>query len=93
MLNKSDLEREVGSLELLISVISSEMVQEPDYNTEAQSRSVLIKEMEEALYQLRQARGLRKMLLTALENEFEYAIAGKQAASTRNRRVALSSAC
>jgi len=88
MLNKSDLQKQVCSLDLLIRVISFEMVKEPDYHRQGETQSTLIKEMEEALCQLRQARGLRKILLTALENESGKSIARKQAASAMNRIAA-----
>jgi hypothetical protein len=94
MLNKSDLQREVSSLDILISVLSSEIVREPGYGTPRESSSLLMKEMEEALYQLRQARGLRKVLLTALDNSCDIEIYKKQAAYARgrNHRLAHSSA-
>jgi hypothetical protein len=88
MLNKFDLQREVCSLDLLIRVVSFEMVQEPEYNNGGESQSTLIKEMEEALCKLRQERGLRKILLIALENEFGKTIAKKQAAGTISRIAA-----
>jgi hypothetical protein len=62
MLSKSDLRREVGSLEVLINVISSEL------NGARNAPATLAKEMEEALEELRLARGLRKILLTALDD-------------------------
>jgi hypothetical protein len=95
MLNKFDLQRQVGSLDVLIRVISSEIVLNPEQSAESESPSILVKEMQEALYQLRQARGLRKILLSALENEWGKSIAKKQAASatSHNRRVNHSSAC
>ena len=73
MLNKFDLQRELCSLDLLIRAISFEMAREPQH-------SGLLKEMEEALCRLRQERGLRKILLIALENESGKKIAKKQAA-------------
>jgi len=88
MLNKSDLQREVCSLDLLIRVVSFEMVQEPEYDARGEHQSALIKEMEEALCQLRQARGLRKILLIALENESGKTMAKKQAAGTISRIAA-----
>jgi hypothetical protein len=89
MLNKSDLQRQVGSLDLLISAISSEMVLHPEQSAESESAGDLMKEMQEALDQLRQARGLRIILLTALENEWEKSMANNQAANEtrRDRRV------
>jgi hypothetical protein len=51
--------------------------------------------MEEALYELRQARGLRKILLTALENERGQAAAGRKpaGATSQHHRLTLSSNC
>lgn len=86
MLNKFDLQREVNSLDMLIGVLSSEIVREPDYNKACESPSMLLKEMEEALLKLRQARGLRKILLTALENSCDITIYKRQAASTMRRK-------
>jgi hypothetical protein len=85
MLNKFDLQRDVSSLDILISLLSSEIVHEPGYGAPRESSSVLMKEMEEALYQLRQARGLRKIMLTALENSCDIDIYKKQAAYARGR--------
>jgi hypothetical protein len=86
MLNRFDLQREVNSLDMLISALSSEIIREPDYNTARESPSVLLREMEEALLRLRQARGLRKILLTALENSCDITIYKRQAASTMRRK-------
>jgi hypothetical protein len=95
MLNKFDLQRQVGSLDALISAISSEIVLNPEHCAESESASVLVKEMQEALYHLRQARGLRKILLTALENEWGKSMAKQRAANaaSRNRRVTHTSTC
>jgi hypothetical protein len=95
MLNKYDLQREVSSLDLLISVLSSEIVREPDYNTPCESPSLLLREMEEALLRLRQARGVRKILLTALENSCDITIYKMQAAPALRRKqsIAPSSSC
>ncbi|HVG20996.1 MAG TPA: hypothetical protein VNI02_18245 [Blastocatellia bacterium] len=86
MLNKLDLQREVNSLDVLISVLSSEIVREPEYGTSEESPNGLLREMEEALYQLRQARGLRKILLTALENSCDMEIYKRQSASAVRRK-------
>ena len=86
MINKFDLQREVRSLDILISVLSSEIVREPDYSTRRESSSMLLKEMEEALYKLRQGRGLRKILLMALENSCDFEIYKMQASSRLSRK-------
>lgn len=65
MLSKSDLRREVGSLEVLINLISDEL------NDARNTPATLAKEMEEALEELRLARALRKILLTAFDNTAE----------------------
>jgi hypothetical protein len=80
MLNKFDLQREVCSLDLMIRAVSFEMARLPECSKQGESRSKLIKEMEEALCRLRQERGLRKILLIALENECGKAMATKQVA-------------
>lgn len=85
MLNKFDLQREVSSLDILISVLSAEIVIEPEYSAPNESQSALLKEMEEALYQLRQARALRKILLTALENSCDMAVYKDQPAFALRR--------
>jgi hypothetical protein len=67
MLGKVDLKKEVGSLDMLISALTDELHKDllPGERDGASDRLLL--EMEEALKQLRQERGLRKMWLTALE--------------------------
>jgi hypothetical protein len=87
MLNKLELQREVSSLDVLIKVLSSEIVREPGYGTPCESPSALMKEMEEALYQLRQARGFRKILLTALDNGCDFEIYKKQTCTTRRNHT------
>jgi hypothetical protein len=85
MLNRLDLQRDVRSLDMLISAISSEIMREPDYITPCESQGMLLREMEEALYKLRQARGLRKILLAALDNTCDIVIYKKQAMSSMRR--------
>ena len=94
MLNKFELQREVSTLDVLIKVLSYEIVREPEYGTGCESPSALMKEMEEALYQLRQERGFRKILLTALDNGCDIEIYKKQSCtSRRNHNPVHSSAC
>jgi putative NADH-flavin reductase len=64
MMIKVDLKKEVGSLDILIAALSAEMVETPQVEAEDIK---LVKEMQEALDQLRQERGVRKMLLSAFE--------------------------
>ncbi|HKY03721.1 MAG TPA: hypothetical protein VJQ56_02460 [Blastocatellia bacterium] len=61
----SDLRREVGSLEVLINLISDEL--DAARNTPA----TLAREMQEALEELRLARAYRKILLTAFDDNAE----------------------
>jgi hypothetical protein len=66
MLTKWDLQREVGSLEMLISALSNDLVREKSGSAQGTAETTLLKEMEEALCELRQARGLTKVLLVAI---------------------------
>ena len=66
MKNKWDLQREVGSLEMLISALSNDLVKEKSGSESNNDAAVLLKEMEEALCELRQTRGLKKVLLVAM---------------------------
>ncbi|HKY05560.1 MAG TPA: hypothetical protein VJQ56_11760 [Blastocatellia bacterium] len=72
MINRIDLKKEVGSLDMLINVLADELSREPLTVADDESGR-LLEEMKEALDQLRQARGLRKMWVVALEgqNAFE----------------------
>ena len=65
MLNKYDLMKEVGSLDMLISAVSYDLAEQQKGSA---SPSELLTEMEEALCELRKARGFRKVLLTVLDN-------------------------
>jgi hypothetical protein len=67
MLGKVDLKKEVGSLDMLISALSDELHRDLLPGERGGASDRLLLEMEEALKQLRQERGLRKMWLTALE--------------------------
>ncbi len=71
MLMKSNLKREVGSLDILISAISDELTNQPERSAHASTESNLVKEMEEALCELRQARAYRKVLLSVFEKEYD----------------------
>ncbi|HSE98719.1 MAG TPA: hypothetical protein VLD57_10695 [Blastocatellia bacterium] len=72
MISMIDLKKEVGSLDMLINVLSDELNREPLAGA-ADESGRLLEEMKEALDHLRQARGLRKMWVVALEgqNAFE----------------------
>lgn len=79
MLNKWDITKEVGKLDRLINELSIDLVAEKQRSAPGSSRDELVKEMEEALCELRQARGL-KHLLGALE---------QQQASTWGKKIEL----
>jgi hypothetical protein len=68
MLNKVDLRKQVTSLDAMIRVLSDELMRQPKKDSASDAQKKLLAEMEEALCELRQARGIRKVLLTALEN-------------------------
>jgi hypothetical protein len=70
MLNKWDIQKEVKSLDKLISELSIELVEEKQRNAQSSSQNELVKEMEEALHELRQARGLNH-LMNALDKRKE----------------------
>jgi hypothetical protein len=70
MLNKWDISKETKSLDKLISELSIHIVAEKQRSTQSSSENELVKEMEEALYELRQARGLNH-LMNALDKRKE----------------------
>jgi hypothetical protein len=70
MLNKWDIHKEVKSLDKLISELSLELVEEKQRSAHSSSQNELVKEMEEALVELRQARGLSH-LVNALDKRKE----------------------
>ena len=72
MLNKRDIQKEAKSLDKLICELSSVIVEEKQRNALSSSENELLKEMEEALYQLRQTRGLSN-LIVALDKRKESA--------------------
>lgn len=67
MLNKWDIPKEVKSLDKLINELSIDIVVEKQRNAQGSSKNALLKEMEEALFELRQTRGLSH-LMHALDN-------------------------
>jgi hypothetical protein len=67
MLNKVDLRNQVTSLDAMIRVLSDELMRQPKKDYVSDKQKKLLAEMEEALRELRQARGIRN-LLTALES-------------------------
>jgi hypothetical protein len=66
MMNKRDIQKEVGSLNRLINELSLDLVVEKRRKAKSSTKNELVKEMEEALCELRQARGLSN-LLSALD--------------------------
>jgi hypothetical protein len=70
MLNKWDIQKEAKSLDKLINELSIDLVAEKQRSTQSSSENELVKEMEEALYELRQARGLSH-LMNALDKRKE----------------------
>ena len=69
MLKKWDLNKEAGSLDMLIAAISTDLVNEKHDASQSQTKEKIVQEMEEALRELRRARGMTKFLLVALENQ------------------------
>jgi hypothetical protein len=92
MLNKTELKKELGSLDMLISALSAELVRQPDMKSQSDIADTLVREMEEALWELRQARGLKRMLLTAIESRPD-AVIGEITSRRHNRHTSPSSAC
>ena len=72
MVNKWDIQKEVGKLDKLISELSIDLVAEKQRNLQDSAKNELVKEMEEALCELRQARGLTH-LLVALDKRIDSA--------------------
>lgn len=72
MVNKWDIQKEVCKLDKLISELSIDLVAEKQRNAQSSAKNELVREMEEALLELRQARGLTN-LLVALDQRNESA--------------------
>ena len=66
MLNKWDLQNEEGSLDMLISAISSDLTREQQSHTPAPNR--LVTEMQEALEELRRKRNIQRLLVAIEES-------------------------
>ena len=66
-MNKEILTKEIDDLEMLIGAVSSEIAEQLSSNDRSESADELLKEMQEALSELRLARGVRLMLLNAFE--------------------------
>jgi hypothetical protein len=63
MQNKRDIQKESGSLDKLISELSIVLDEEKTRKAQSSSENELVKEMEEALCELRQARGFVHLLI------------------------------
>lgn len=66
MLNKWDLQSKEGSLDMLISAISSDLTREQQSHTPAAIR--VVKEMQEALEELRRKRNIQRLLIAIEES-------------------------
>ena len=66
MLNKWDLHKKEGSLDMLISAISSDLTREQQSRTAAPN--CLVKEMQEALEELRCKRNIQRLLVAIEES-------------------------
>lgn len=67
-MNEFDLRKEVRSLDMLIGALSFDLTQQRNSGKQPESADRLLMEMEEALCELRRSRGLKKILLTAIES-------------------------
>ena len=64
-MDKEYLTKEVGDLEMLIGAVAREIADHYSSNDGTQAADDLLKEMQEALSELRLARGVRLMMLNA----------------------------
>ena len=71
MLNKENLTKEVCDLDMLIGAVSREIAVQKLSNVLGEPADELLKEMQEALRELRLARGVRLMMLNAFESRFK----------------------
>ena len=67
-MNKENLTKEVCDLDMLIGAVSREIAVQKLSNILGEPAEELLKEMQEALRELRLARGVRLMLLNAFES-------------------------
>ena len=84
MFKKQILSDEVGTLDRLIAAISSEI--ESD-RASANHQDEVLREMEDALAELRLARGVRLMLLNAQNAQWRSRAVGSHAETQRRRQV------
>ncbi|HKP86734.1 MAG TPA: hypothetical protein VJZ26_11590 [Blastocatellia bacterium] len=89
MLNREILTKEVYDLDMLISAVSSEIAEQQSSNDRSESGDELLKEMREAVSELRLARGVRLMLLNAFESRSRLRTVGNGYDHTSRRAVRL----
>jgi hypothetical protein len=65
MQKKSDLTREIDSLDMMINALAVELAEQIDCKAQTEGSRKLITEIEQAIDELRLARGVRRMLLSA----------------------------
>jgi hypothetical protein len=70
MMNTGDLRKQVSSLDMIIKALSDELVHQPARHSRSQKK--VLEEMEEALRELRHERGIRRVLLSALDGQEMY---------------------
>jgi hypothetical protein len=66
MQRKSDLTKEIDTLDMMINALGVELAEQLDCNLQTDETRKLIAEIETAIDEMRFARGVRKMLLIAL---------------------------
>lgn len=66
MLDELEVRKRVRSLDMMIRALSQEILRQAWFSRRGEADRELLKEMEEALGQLRWARGFGKMVLTAI---------------------------
>jgi hypothetical protein len=69
MLSQYQLKNEIGSLDVIITVLTSDLARQRGKGATNGMQDQLIKQMREALAELRRRRGQRKFLLTAIESD------------------------
>jgi hypothetical protein len=92
MLNKENLTKEISDLDMLIGAVSNEIAVQKLSSVLGEPAGELLKEMQEALSELRLARGVRLMLLNAFEADPRHQAARSQHAA-RNHQAARSAYC
>lgn len=65
MQKKSNLTKEIDSLDMMINALAVELAGQMDSKAQTEESRKLVTEIEQAIDELRLARGVRKMLLSA----------------------------